>query len=130
MTIEDHIKYWIDSAENDILASESMYKSKRYDWCLFIGHLVLEKTIKAIFVKNNNNEIPPKIHDLIKLSEKAKLRLTEDKEKIYDQINGFNIEARYPEYKKEFYKRCTVEFTTNYFEIIKNEFKWLKTNLK
>ena len=30
----------------------------------------------------------------------------------FDIISSFNIEARYPDYKKEFYKKCNNEFTT------------------
>ncbi|MCX6153295.1 MAG: HEPN domain-containing protein [Candidatus Kapabacteria bacterium] len=43
MTIEEHIEYWIESAERNLSSATSNYKSVNYDWCLFIGHLVLEK---------------------------------------------------------------------------------------
>ena len=45
MTIEEHIDYWIDSAENDLATAESNFETKHYDWCLFIGHFVLEKVL-------------------------------------------------------------------------------------
>ena len=53
MTQEEHINYWLESAWHDYEVSESLFKSGKYDWCLFITHLVLEKTLKAVFVKNN-----------------------------------------------------------------------------
>ncbi len=61
MTKEEHIKYWTDSAQNDLDASENLMQSKNYDWALFVGHLAIEKMIKAIFVQNNDNKVPPKI---------------------------------------------------------------------
>ncbi len=68
MTKEEHISYWLESAKHDLDTAESLFKSEKYDWCLFIGHLVLEKVLKAIFVDKNNNKIPPKTHKLIKLA--------------------------------------------------------------
>jgi HEPN domain-containing protein len=41
MTIEERIKHWIDSAEDDLATAEDLFVAKRYNWCLFIGHLVL-----------------------------------------------------------------------------------------
>ena len=53
MTTKEHIAYWCESAQHDLEAAESMFESARYDWCLFVGHLALEKMIKAIFVNRN-----------------------------------------------------------------------------
>jgi len=48
MNVEEHVKYWLDSAENDLDAAEKLFSAAKYDWCLFIGHLVVEKTLKHI----------------------------------------------------------------------------------
>jgi len=45
MTKEEHIAYWLKTAEHDLEAAESRFESKRYDWCLFIAHLVIEKVL-------------------------------------------------------------------------------------
>jgi HEPN domain-containing protein len=55
MTKQEHIDYWLKSAEHDLKTAQSLFKSGKYDWCLFIGHLVLEKTLKALFVNANEN---------------------------------------------------------------------------
>ncbi|NOX87231.1 MAG: HEPN domain-containing protein [Chlorobi bacterium] len=41
-----------------------MYHSKRYSWALFIGHLMIEKLLKAYFVQKNES-YPPYIHNLL-----------------------------------------------------------------
>ncbi|MFQ5687193.1 MAG: HEPN domain-containing protein [Candidatus Scalindua sp.] len=38
MTNEEHVKYWLESAQHDPESAESILDSGRYDWCLFIGH--------------------------------------------------------------------------------------------
>lgn len=130
MTKEEHIAYWLKSAEHDLNAAESLFQSGKYDWCLFIGHLVLEKTIKAIYVNANENKVPPKIHNLVKLAELSSIKLTDEQKVFLDEVNDFNLETRYPDYKLEFYKRCTKDFTENYFSKIKEYSNWLKSQLK
>ena len=129
MGIKQHINYWIESADNDLSASKSLFNSGKYDWCLFVGHLVLEKLLKALFVLNNHNKIPPKTHNLTKLAKVSKIKLSEEQILFLDEVNDFNLEVRYPEYKREFYKICTKNFTDNYFLKIQEFAKWLKSQI-
>ncbi len=46
------MNYWVNSANHDLDVSEALFQSGKYDWCLFIAHLVLEKILKAVYVKN------------------------------------------------------------------------------
>ena len=129
MTQEEHIKYWLDSAEHDLETLDALYETGKYDWSLFIGHLVLEKLLKAIFVKNNDNKIPPKLYNLVRLSEESHLKIDNNKKIILDKINDFNIEVRYPDYKNEFYKTCTKEFAEENLKEIKELYQWLKSQI-
>lgn len=129
MNIKEHIEYWNDSADNDLSAAKSLFDSGKYDWCLFIGHLVLEKRLKSLFVMNNDNKIPPKTHNLNKLARLSKINLSEDQTIFLDEVNDFNLEVRYPEYKKEFYKLCSKPFTEKYFSKIKDFSEWLKSRI-
>lgn len=129
MDLKKHINYWIESADNDLSASKSLFSSGKYDWCLFIGHLVLEKLLKALFVLNNHNKIPPKTHNLYKLARLSNLNLSQEQKLFLDEVNDFNLEVRYPEYKREFYKICTKEFTDNYFSKIQDFARWLKSQI-
>jgi HEPN domain-containing protein len=125
----EHVRYWRESAEHDLESAKSMFDSGRYDWCLFVGHLSLEKLLKAIFVERNNNDQPPGMHNLVRLSELCNIDLNEEKKLLLDKINDFNIQARYPDYKFEFYKKCDKEFTREYFGKIKELFEWFKSLL-
>jgi len=129
MKKEEHITYWLKSAEHDLEVADTLFQSKKYDWCLFIAHLVLEKVLKAYFVKRYN-KLPPKIHNLIRLAEMANLELTEGQKVFLDEVNDFNLAIRYPDYKFEFYKKCTEDFTKQYFKGIKEFYKWLLSQIK
>jgi HEPN domain-containing protein len=130
MTKDEHIDYWLKSADRDLSAAESLFQAKKYDWCLFIGHLVLEKTLKAIFVDNNENKVPPKTHNLVKLAQVSSLVLTDEQKVFLGEVDDFNLETRYPDYKLEFYNSCTKEFTDKYLTKIKEYYKWLKFRIK
>ncbi len=79
MNTKKQIEYWIESAKEDINSSRNIFQNGNYDWSLFIGHLSLEKLLKACYVKENEN-IPPKIHRLDKLAESSGLSFSESHE--------------------------------------------------
>ena len=72
-----HKEYWLNSAQADFEAMNIMLSAKQNYWALFIGHLVIEKTLKALYVQNQ--EIPiPRIHDLSRLAEWAGITLSDE----------------------------------------------------
>jgi len=129
MTKDEIVKYWIEASEFDFKAMQNLYNSKDYVWCLFLGHLVIEKLVKANAVNNDVSAIP-KIHDLNKLAKTAGLIVDNEMADLLDVITAFNIEARYPDYKKEFYKKADNEFTLFYKTKITEMRIWLIDQLK
>lgn len=108
------IDYWLNNSKRKIKTMKALYASKRYDDCLFFGHLILEYALKALVVQNTK-EIPPKIHNLPRLAEIANLSLDTEDTVLLVEANEFNMEARYPEQKHNFYKRCTKAYTDTYY---------------
>jgi len=102
-----------------------MYQTKHYNWTLFLGHLVIEKLLKACFIKTKH-QFPPLIHNLLRLAEKSDIELDIDNTEFFATVTTFNINARYDDYKQSFYQLCTMEFTDIWFEKIKNYRKWIK----
>ena len=119
------IKYWIESSDEDFDTMISLYESRRNNWALFVGHLMIEKLLKALFVKING-DFPPFIHNLLRLAEKCKLELTDDQKLFLVTVTAFNINTRYDDYKKSFIKKCSPEYTTLWIENIKRYRQWIK----
>ncbi len=129
MKTDEHIQYWIDSSDDDFQAMIHLSAKGNNTWALFIGHLVLEKLIKAWYVKVNS-KTPPFIHDLVRLAEKGNLTLNDEQKDIFDTISTFNIRGRYDDYKREFHKKCSNTFTKIWIDHIKRLREWIKIKLQ
>jgi HEPN domain-containing protein len=124
MTPEEKVQYWLTSADNDWKVAEHLFDKKDYSYSLFLGHLTVEKLLKALFV-SRFDEPPPFTHRLPFLAEKADLELSTERLELLEVITDFNLEARYPDEKFSFQKKCTKEFTENYLRKIEEIREWL-----
>jgi len=77
MIKKDIIKYWIKTADQDWRVASHLFEKGDYPYALFFGHLTIEKILKAIF-SEKNEQTPPFSHNLVYLSEKAGLELSEE----------------------------------------------------
>jgi len=126
--LDRHIAYWLESSASDKNAMENLFISGNYSWSLFLGHLVLEKLLKALIVKNTNN-IPPFTHDLSRLAKISGEVFSEEHLDWLDTITTFNISARYEDYKRTFYYKCTVEYSSFWREKINLIDLWIREKL-
>lgn len=115
MSAVDLIKYWKESAADTLDTAEKLYSVKKYRHCLFFLHLAVEKIIKAVYVQKKAEATPP-IHDLVRLTEKAEIQVDKEEKQDLAEISTFNIAARYDDYKLQFYKKATLEYTILWFE--------------
>jgi len=127
----DLMKYWLESSDRDYEAMKKNFEIQQFTWSLFIGHLCIEKLLKGLYAKNNiESPYTIKSHNLLALAEKCNINLTNvDIEKL-KIITQFNISARYEDYKNEFYKLCTEEYTKEQIVKIEEVRLWLKELLE
>lgn len=84
------------SAEYDLQTAESMLDAGRYVYVIFMCHLALEKTLKAI-VAEQIKKTPPKTHNLISLIKLGLVSLPPELFDFVTKINNASIVTRYPE---------------------------------
>lgn len=130
--MNDKIQYWFDLADEDVKVAKHLLAGNMFLYCGFMCHLAVEKSIKAVIAKSCvGNEIPPKWHDLLRLSERANLlnELNEKQKLLLRNLNPLQIEARYPEHKRS----LSAEMTYSYCQILiqgTEEFLcWIKEQL-
>jgi len=122
------VKHWIETSDDDFETMLSLFNSKSYAWCLFLGHISIEKLLKAFYVDKYKTHAPF-THNLYRLAELNKLELSDEYSDWLDKITSFNLNARYDDYKREFYTLCTKEFTYRWIENIKTIRLWIKQML-
>lgn len=126
--IEKFINHWIESSDRDYKTMLNLYQAKDYSWSLFIGHLVIEKLLKALYIKNKQ-EHPLPIHDLSRIALKTNIKCSDQILNQFDAITTFNINARYEDFKQSFYLQCNEQFTKNWIDQITEIRKWIKSQL-
>jgi len=125
---EEIISYFTESSEDDFETMQTLFKSKKYAWALFLGHISLEKLLKALYVSKQKKSAPY-IHNLYRIAELSGTDISEEYADWLDMITTFNINARYDDFKREFYSLCTHDFTLLWTEKIKTLREWIKTML-
>ncbi|OGC57146.1 hypothetical protein A3H26_02335 [candidate division WWE3 bacterium RIFCSPLOWO2_12_FULL_36_10] len=127
MEKNDVVSHWVQGSEADKAAAEGLYKLGHYNWSLFIWHLVIEKVLKAKIV-SINKEISI-THDLTRLAKEAELDINQERMDEFKEITGFNLEARYDDYKLSFYKKADKTYTDEWISKCENLFKWIKNQI-
>jgi HEPN domain-containing protein len=105
-----------------------LFEVKDYHWSLFIGHIVIERLLKAKIVKISGNHAPF-THDLRRLAKLSEIEFQSIQIGWLDTITIFNLNARYDSYKQAFYEKCTLEFTAEWISNIKELRSWIKQML-
>lgn len=126
--IEKTVNYWLEGADYDIGVAEAMYKKRKYPYALFMGHLALEKVLKAVVVKTTCKHAPY-THSLEKLARKSKIDAPKQTQIKLREFMEFHFEARYPDEQKAFYEKCSRSYTKGKLQEIKEIFEWLKSCL-
>ena len=72
INIQKQIDYWIKGADDDLVTADLLIRGTRILHGLFFCHLVIEKSLKAHYVKKNG-DVAPRTHNLVILSEKSGL---------------------------------------------------------
>lgn len=128
LDLEKTFNHWINTSDKDFNTMIHLYKAEDYHWALFIGHIVIERLLKASVVKRISDHAPFS-HDLTKLAKLSELSFSEEYLDWLDTISTFNMNARYDSYKEAFYKKCTFGFTSEWIDKIKILQSWIKEKL-
>ncbi|MDX2133327.1 MAG: HEPN domain-containing protein [Saprospiraceae bacterium] len=129
MTKSEYIDYWKTIAEKDWTAVNHLFEKGDYLHSLFFAHLVLEKLLKAHWIKDNPSDVPPKTHNLLFLCSQTNLKPDVDTLRLLSQVNQFQLDGRYPDYKLNMYKIADELYTKSLLAEIKNAKSWLESVL-
>jgi HEPN domain-containing protein len=87
---------WAKQAKYDLETAQAMLNSGRYLYVLFCCQQAVEKMLKCLIAKRTG-EFPPRLHNLMRLVEFAKLDLDGNKADFLRELTAYYIQSRYPE---------------------------------
>ncbi len=116
LTKQEHIAYWKREAERNWETALYLQKGRQYVMALFMLHLVLEKLLKAHWVKDNIDNQAPRTHDLQNLHNQTELDLAATDYDYLAIVGQWSIDTRYPDYKEKIYSVATETYLNDQFE--------------
>lgn len=122
------IKYWIEISKYDLDTAKAMLDARRYLYVLFTCQQAIEKLLKAIVI-NETKEFPPRLHNLLRLAETAKLNITEEERKFLEKLSYYYIETRYPERREKLAEGLNNKVANDYYVKAKELWEKLKKKL-
>ena len=96
MDVGKHVDYWRTGSSEDFAAAESLLEKGHLRHSLFLAHLAIEKMLKA-HVTRRTKDVPPRIHNLVRLAEMAGLELEPAHDRFLREFNVYQLEGRYPD---------------------------------
>lgn len=105
MSQKEAISYWKKTSAETRAAARDNYVGTHADWSFFFWHLAIEKALKGLIIKRG--DVPLPIHNLVQLAKSACIRITAQRKAELKEITSYAIDARYDDYKRNFYKKVS-----------------------
>jgi len=86
---------------------------------------VIEKLLKAHWIKDNGGDLPPRTHNLEFLLSQTNLTMPIEDIDELRIISAWNIEGRYQDYKDLIFKATTASYVVEKFETVNRIREWL-----
>ncbi len=118
---------WMMQAESDLDSAKYNFKGKKYDVAAYLCQQSIEKGLKALCLKKNNELL--KIHDLVKLG--SIIHAPKQIISICNDLNPIYAEDRYPDFSEVIpAKKFSDKDIKQFLKKAERAIKWIKKNLK
>ena len=105
-------------------ADRAMLESGRLVYVLFCCQQAVEKMLKAVIAKRTN-EMPPRLHNLIRLAEYTRLEIGKDRLSFLGQLSSYYTQTRYPEDTESLAQRVSEAIAQETFNKTEETIEWL-----
>lgn len=128
--MNSRVKYWIELGDYDPGTARAVLEKGRYLHVGFMCHQAVEKILKATW-RQKLGTVPPKTHSLAHLLDKTGLssEIPAEMADFVDELEPLNIQARYPEYRDEVFRKMTEEYTKTILQNTEDLYTWIQSKL-
>lgn len=99
-------KEWVDMTEEDLLAAQVLFDRDLRGPAVFHCHLAVEKLLKAHWIEEHQEGVPPRTHDLMELLQELDLDLPAWHEYLADLSRRAVARERMSEYLEKAKELC------------------------
>jgi hypothetical protein len=129
MTGEQMVRHWLYSSDVDFQAMETLFQKGHHVWALLVGHRVIEKLLRAYYVKEQGGSLPQTRH-LLEVAQRANLDPSDDQVNLLMEMASFPLDGDDWADEAAFYKKATRKFTETYVNRIVELRQWLIKKIK
>ena len=86
---------WHEQSRVDIDAARVMFDTGRFVFVPYFCQQAIETALKAIIVEQTG-KLPPRVHNLIQLAEKAGIHADEKRQDLLRSLTEYYVDSRYP----------------------------------
>lgn len=122
------LEQWLEKSRYDLETASAMQASGRYFYVLFCCQQAVEKMLKAHIVKQTG-EMPPRIHDLARLTEVAGITASEKDRALMRNLSRFYMKSRYPDDREEESSRTGDDHALSVLTQTRELIQWLNSML-
>ena len=119
---------WAERAAYDLDTARAMLETKRYLYVLFCCQQTVEKMLKAV-IATRSQELPPRLHQLVRLAERAQVSLNEERADFLRELSAHYIQSRYPEEIADIASQVSIQQAQQVVEKTEEVVRWLQSML-
>ena len=120
-------EYWFSGSEDALDTARVLFDNRKYMYALFFCHLAIEKALKGLVVQTSREHAPYK-HNLAELAKATNVAFDEAQSDLIDEVNTFNIQGRYEDFKNAFRQKATREYADEYLRKVTTLCLWLTSH--
>jgi HEPN domain-containing protein len=130
MTNTEKYEYWLIHARYDMETAESMLKTGRWFYVVFMCQQAIEKLVKGLYTVYVDDNVP-RIHNIKtivdRFSDKLQAPVTAEHYQLFNLLSSTYLGNRYPDFMNDVVNTVTEEFASDIFHRTKEAFVWLQT---
>jgi HEPN domain-containing protein len=125
--VNPETRNWLASAEYDLETAQQLLRMGRYVYVVFLCHLALEKTLKALVFEVTGAQ-PPFTHDLQRLGAIAGIAFDPADEEFVAALTDASVTTRYPDNQAELVAQSSEPVAQSHLRRTEEIIKWLRAD--
>ena len=131
MNEQEKYEYWLEHAQYDMKAAETMLNSGMWVYAIFMCQQATEKLVKGLYGLYLDFDSIPRVHNISRLINDFKDQLpqpiTQELSDFFGILTRYYLNTRYPDYVEDLFEQTKEGNTKEIFAKTKEVFAWLQT---